>query len=150
VAILAISGHNVDPLPSKKLRAFALAQVRPPDGPGAGDWLQQSGETSVAALMTAFKLWVSSRVAWCDSICSCIHSCITSKDSALPTIVTECPHISGCAVYTSDEECSILEREIGITCFGADKLTYVRPNQCSPNDLPSASSALNRVLLTTC
>jgi hypothetical protein len=44
-------------------------------------------------------------------------------------IVTECPEISGCTLYTSDSENTVLEREL--SCNGLDKFTYVAPNQYS-------------------
>jgi hypothetical protein len=38
----------------------------------------------------------------------------------------------------------LLERKIGITCFGAYKLTYVRPNQCSPQRPPLSLFGLEK------
>ena len=45
------------------------------------------------------------------------------------TILTECPEVSGCFLYTSSEESTILEREIGSTSWGMYKLTYVQPSK---------------------
>jgi hypothetical protein len=52
------------------------------------------------------------------------------------TIVTECPAISGCCLYTADSQNDAIERQIGTTSAGDDKLIYIKPNQCSPS-LPS-------------
>ena len=53
-----------------------------------------------------------------------------SKPSGIHhAIVTECPEISGCTLYTSDSENTVLEREL--SCNGLDKFTYVAPNQYS-------------------
>ncbi len=55
-----------------------------------------------------------------------------SKPSGIHhAIVTECPEISGCTLYTSDSENTVLEREL--SCNGLDKFTYVAPNQYTPS-----------------
>jgi hypothetical protein len=51
------------------------------------------------------------------------------------TIITECPEVSGCLLYTSSEESTTLEREIGSTGWGMHKLTYVQPSQYTSSQI---------------
>ena len=79
-------------------------------------------------------------------------SIMTQNSQLHHTIITECPEVSGCVLYTGSEENTTLEREIGCTSWGAYKLTYIRPDQYSPsssrNHAPLLSLYVSVLILT--